>query len=183
MDQNSDLPSTGSVEPGAVAPGIGELAQNQLVQGKKGVQNKRTFSNAPHELAGKLSEVSSGYTKSQLKDALTMVASLHGLRLVPVGIALKTPEPAKAAPAIKQRKDQRNSPSLPSLNQACKSNPQYVALEEERLKVIYNLKNKVGGDEAQGPLKVQLQDLSHKVKTLRDGLREEISSKAVQKST
>jgi hypothetical protein len=147
------------------------------------VQSKKAFSKAPHELASKWSEEASNYSKSHIKEAMIMVASLHGLRLVPVGIALKTPEPARAVTEVKQKARPRTSPSEPSLNQLLKSNPQYVALEEERRKVISDLKDEVGGTEAQGSLKVSLQDLSQRVKTLKAQIKEEASSRTVQKAT
>jgi len=183
MNQNSGLPGTNSSEPGATAPGKEKLTQNQLVKGEKRTQPKKAFSGAPFELAGKISEISATYSKSEFKEALTMLASLNGLRVVPIGIALKTPEPVKTVPAIKQKVGQRISPSGPSLGQACRSNPQYVDLENERQKVIFNLKQEVGGIEAQEPLKASLQDLSQKIKTLKAELREKISSNAVEKAT
>lgn len=182
MDQNPDQPNTNSIELGAIAQGSVRSTQSlPAVSREKAKPKKRNFSGAQFDLAKKFSEVSSDYSRSECKEAISIIASMYGLRLIPMGIALKVPEPAKAEPA--KRTKAKETPPKPSVSAASRSDPQLVALQQERQSIVFDLKKSPADSEIQVSLISSLRELEERIKSRKAELKEEISSQAVRKAT
>jgi hypothetical protein len=182
MNQNPESPYD-QIEPETIVSGEKFLPKNLSVKAKTNNASKKTFSDAPFDLAKEFSRISSGYSKSESKEAISIIASLYGLRVVPMGIALKTSEPAKAGPLKKERKVQKDSSTGLSVTQACNSDPQFVALVQERQDLVFSIKQAEVNSEEQKTLLTSLRELELKLKTRKTELKEEISSKKVSRAT
>lgn len=158
---------------------VKSVKQNSATNNDKGT-TKKVFSEAPFDLAKEFARLSSSYSKADCKEALGLIASMHGLRVVPIGIALK-PSESKSETDRKQRKKPGNN--QPSLAKACKEDSKMLNLTRERQNTVFNLKQAEKDSDNQKSLITELRKIDASIKERKAELKENIPKLASQKAT
>jgi hypothetical protein len=128
-------------------------------------QSEAELNDDSFELARRLSELLSQFSKSAQKSALTMVTATMGKRVVPIGIPLGSTK-SEETDSAKSRKGKRPREEKSSW----KRDARWVALQKERSTIVGELKP-VNDGEDRRKLVSGLRDVESRLRDLKCQLR------------
>jgi len=115
------------------------------------------------ELLALLNGTLSGFTKQEAKKAIGLLANMHGLRTIPIGMG--TAPSGSGAPQKGKAKDDADRRQPPPPKAAYKQTKEYHDLEKARSEAVAKLK--VADPASKDALTVNLRSIEQKIKELK----------------